>query len=257
MSTGYYKRRRGILEHLEAGTIGLLDLAIHDYLNLKANLLIGADCSIPPGVCFTSAVAIHALCPKEISERTVRRSLEYLEKIGWIKRWLRPGKRGNYAVLICRAGVHDMSGVEYRINGAATSDWRHPVLLPAADCPQFGPDLSGHRELRIENRENPSAKKASPRLVGFDAFWKEYPRKDSRKYAEKSWQRIPLSEHPGILAAVRARKQTEQWLKDEGRFIPHASTFLNQERWKDTSLEVSSNGHVPHIPSPADCRPTH
>lgn len=161
MSNGFYKRRRGILEHLEAGTIGLLDLAIHDYLNLKANLQIGSDCSIPPGVCFTSAVAIHALCPKEISERTVRRSLEYLEKIGWIKRWLRPGKRGNYAVLICRAGVHDLSGVEYRINGVATTDWRHPVLIPAADCPQSGPDLSGYREVRIESREKRKGKTAS------------------------------------------------------------------------------------------------
>jgi hypothetical protein len=41
MSAGFYKRCRGLLEHIEAGTIDLLEDGIHDYLNLKANLLIG------------------------------------------------------------------------------------------------------------------------------------------------------------------------------------------------------------------------
>jgi hypothetical protein len=53
MSGGFYKRRRGILEHLEAGRISLLDLAVHDYLNLKANLAMAFPslrvfASLPP-----------------------------------------------------------------------------------------------------------------------------------------------------------------------------------------------------------------
>lgn len=161
MSAGWYKRRRGILEHLKAGTIGLLDLAIHDFLNLNANLIVGSDCSIPPGVCFSSAAAIYALCPREVSERTIRRSLEHLEKIGWIKRWQERGKRGNYPILIVRSSVHDMSGVEYRVSGLETTDWRNPVLIPAADRPHFGSMLSGHREERVENREKRNQKHAA------------------------------------------------------------------------------------------------
>jgi hypothetical protein len=261
MSAGYYKRRRGILDHLEDGTISLLDLAVHDYLNLKANLVIGNGSSLPPGVCITSAMAIHATCPSQISERAIQRSIEHLEDIGWIRRWNVRGKRGNYPILVCRASVHDLSGNEHRVDGTNTTDWKTPVLVPVGDLSSLrevaDAKLSGDREVRIENRENHTAKKVSPRLVGFEVFWKEYPRRDAKKAAEASWRKIPLSEHPAILAAVRARKQTEPWLKDEGRFIPYASTFLNQERWKDTSLEVSSNGHVPRIPGPADCRPTH
>ena len=71
MSEGFYKRRRGILEHIEAGTVDLLESGIHDYLSLKANLVIGSHCSIPVGVVFTSAPAIHAHC-RLVSERTVQ-----------------------------------------------------------------------------------------------------------------------------------------------------------------------------------------
>ena len=49
MSEGFYKRRRGIVEHIEAGSIDLLEDGIHDYLSLKANLVIGSACSIPVG----------------------------------------------------------------------------------------------------------------------------------------------------------------------------------------------------------------
>ncbi len=137
---------------MEAGTISLLDLAIHDYLNLKANLVIGNRSTLPAGVCLTSAVAIHALCQDQFSERTIQRSLEHLEKIGWIKRWNVRGKRGNYPTLICRGSVHDVSGNEYRVNGEETIDWRNPKYVPvgdlSADTPKSVLNVSGDREVR-------------------------------------------------------------------------------------------------------------
>ena len=68
---------------------------------------------------------------------------------------------------------------------------------------------------------------------GFEVFWKAYPRKDAKKAAERTWRKIPVAEVPKILAAVRAWNQTDQWLKESGRYVPYASTFLNQERWND------------------------
>jgi hypothetical protein len=156
MTSGFYKRRRGILEHIEAGTIDLLESGIHDYLNLKANLLIGSDSAIPVGFVFTSAPAIHAHC-KRVSERTIQRILEHLEEIGWIKTFRAPNQRGNYLSLICRASVHDLSGNEYRINASATTDWRHPVYEPVGQLsPETGNvvlKVAGLREERAENRE--------------------------------------------------------------------------------------------------------
>ncbi len=165
MSAGFYKRRRGVLEHIENGHIDLLEDGIHDYLSLKANLLIGSPSSLPVGVCFTSAPAIHAHCPR-VSERTVQRCLEHLEAIGWIKTWKVPGKRGNYPTLLCRASVHDLSGNEYRINGEATTDWRDPKYEPVGEvsgsCRHSAGTLSGLRDKRVESkkREKPRSLEA-------------------------------------------------------------------------------------------------
>jgi len=163
MNSGFYKRRRGILEHIEAGTIDLLESGIHDYLSLKANLLIGSPCSIPVGVVFISAPAIHPYYRK-VSERTIQRCLQHLESIGWLKLFNTQGKRGNYPVLLCRASVHDVSGNEYRINGAKTMDWREPVYESVGDvsvsCPEFVGGVSGYREKSIESREKKEKKEA-------------------------------------------------------------------------------------------------
>ena len=36
-----------------------------------------------------------------------------------------------------------------------------------------------------------------------------------------------------MIEKLVAYKETEQWQKDKGRFIPHPATWLNQERWQD------------------------
>jgi hypothetical protein len=160
MSAGYYKRRRGILDHIEAGTIDLLESGIHDYLLLRANLVIGSACTLPAGVCLTSAPAIHAHC-RRVSERTVQRILDHLEKIDFIKTFKTPGKRGNYPALLCRGSVHDLSGKEFRVNGAKTVDWRFPVYEPVGEVSgklsNSGGTLAGYRE--VESREERESQK--------------------------------------------------------------------------------------------------
>ena len=255
MSEGFYKRRRGILEHIEAGTIDLLESGIHDYLSLKANLLIGSDCSIPVGCVYTSAPAIHAHC-KRVSERTIQRILEHLESIGWIRTFREPNQRGNYLTLICRASVHDLSGNEYRINADATTDWRHPVYEPVA---QVSPEtvnvvrkLAGYREERVESREKREHQQtpasASPadlldvetRTAAFDLFWEKWPRKQQRAVALRSWLKIPIAEYAAITAGLGKWLKSEQWTRG---VIPHPATWLNQKRWQDEDIPQFLGGN--------------
>ena len=69
----------------------------------------------------------------------------------------------------------------------------------------------------------------------FNQFWTEYPLKKAKKYAEGIWLRkINPEIAPMIIEDVKKRKLLDpQWIKDGGMFIPHASTYLNQERWND------------------------
>ncbi len=252
MSEGFYKRRRGILEHLETGTIGLLDLAIHDYLCLKINAVRGSECSIPAGVCFTSAAAIYAVCPKEVAERTIRRSLEHLEAIGWIKRWTIPGKHGNYPVLVARASVHDLSGKEYRVNAEATTDWRFPVYASGEESASTRRGdvrgLSAYREKRVESREERetqippvSVSPVSPansleqetKAAAFEVFWERWPKKEAKGAGQRAWIKIPMAEYPAIMAGLERWLLSDQWKRG---VIPHPATWLNGKRWQDEDI---------------------
>jgi hypothetical protein len=242
--TGFYKRRRGILEHIDAGLIDLLESGIHDYLCLKANLVIGNGYSIPAGVCFTSAPALHARCKGRVSQRTVQRILARLQEIGWIKTWALPGQRGNYAVLICRASVHDLAGNEYRVNGAKTMDWRHPVYEPVAElsvsCPPTVGELAGIREERVEKTEkrikkNRAAKIAPPADPRFGIFrdfsYESYRAKHGQPptWGGKDWANLKrfLAEQPQVAPEEFQRRfsnymeSTEQFTRSHGESLAY------------------------------------
>ena len=77
----------------------------------------------------------------------------------------------------------------------------------------------------------------------FEEFWAAYPKKNGKQAAFKSWQRIkPTSElHNKIMEAVTTAKQTEQWQRENGRYIPNPTTWLNQGRWDDEITEVTTD----------------
>lgn len=68
----------------------------------------------------------------------------------------------------------------------------------------------------------------------FEQFWIDYPRKVGKKAARRAWGKArdkpPLD---AILAALRVQRESEQWQKDGGQYIPHPATWLNEGRWAD------------------------
>lgn len=73
---------------------------------------------------------------------------------------------------------------------------------------------------------------------GFVDFWNLYPRKVGKPMAAKAWARLkPNPELKEKIAfAIKAHMNSEQWKKDDGRFIPHPATWLNQERYNDQAI---------------------
>jgi len=69
----------------------------------------------------------------------------------------------------------------------------------------------------------------------FDEFWKAYPRKVAKPAALKAFNKISPSDalFAEMLAALEWQRLQDQWQKDGGAFIPHPSTWLNGERWRD------------------------
>jgi len=67
----------------------------------------------------------------------------------------------------------------------------------------------------------------------FDEFWMLYPRKVAKASARKAWKK--LTEAQQLEAAKAIANHCQYWKAKETalEFIPHAATWLNQERWED------------------------
>lgn len=78
----------------------------------------------------------------------------------------------------------------------------------------------------------------------FDEFWAAYPKKVGKKAALSSWKKLkPTAElHDKIMTAVGRARVTEQWLRENGRYIPNPTTWINQGRWDDEYEEGVTNG---------------
>ncbi len=95
----------------------------------------------------------------------------------------------------------------------------------------------------VESRGEESSGEQSNRrsLYGFSSFWESYPRKEGKKNAERAWSKIEPELHDGIISALKRHCESEQWIKDSGKFIPHPATWLNQERWNDEIKKSNNN----------------
>ena len=80
----------------------------------------------------------------------------------------------------------------------------------------------------------------SPELYSedFNQFWKAYPSKKNKRTAALKFKKLREKKStPEFLAFliedIECRAKGHEWLKNNGDYIPHAATYLNQERWND------------------------
>ncbi len=70
----------------------------------------------------------------------------------------------------------------------------------------------------------------------FEQFWEAYPKKKGKEAARKAWRKLsPDRELCRTMAkALKWQKQSPEWLKDNGQYIPYPATWLNGHRWEDS-----------------------
>ena len=98
--------------------------------------------------------------------------------------------------------------------------------------------------------QRPSSSKVKESKVNesttkFDTFYSKYPKKQDRTTALKAFLKISPNDalFETMMGSVEAWSKSEAWLKENGKYVPMPSTWLNQERWTD---EVSLNGKDPY-----------
>ena len=80
-------------------------------------------------------------------------------------------------------------------------------------------------------------KKIHPGINGqlFDRFFSLYPKKRNKGDARKAWSKLnPKPELvQRILSAVEQQRQSADWLKEGGKYIPYPAKWLRGEQWED------------------------
>lgn len=69
----------------------------------------------------------------------------------------------------------------------------------------------------------------------FADFWKAYPKHQDRQGALKAFEKLKPDQEllDQMIKSINAWKQSEQWTKDGGQYIPMPTTWLNRRRWED------------------------
>ena len=100
-------------------------------------------------------------------------------------------------------------------------------------------DINIYKNKDLKDIGQPSVdpQKIDPPL--FADFWKEYPRRVKRKKSIIIWKKNKLHLiFDQIISNIRQRNATE-WKGKEKKFIPHPTSYLNNEQWNDEILETS------------------
>lgn len=84
-------------------------------------------------------------------------------------------------------------------------------------------------------RSRARGKPAEP--AGFADFWAAYPRKAGKADAQKAFAKLQAGPElvVALVHAVNRQRDSEQWQRDGGQYIPHPATWLNGKRWEDES----------------------
>jgi len=72
----------------------------------------------------------------------------------------------------------------------------------------------------------------SKALTGFDEFWTAYPRKIAKADAEKAWAKIK-PDLQVVLTALSWQSKSEDWTKENAKFVPFPASYLNSRRYED------------------------
>ncbi len=103
----------------------------------------------------------------------------------------------------------------------------------------YSNSLVGDKEEDCQEEGKEEVTILTPTEINFNKFWKEYPKKVAKQEAFKSFKKIKMDNDLFnlILSQLELFKQTKDWNKDNGQFIPYPATWLNQKRWEDEIQE--------------------
>jgi DNA-binding transcriptional regulator YhcF (GntR family) len=137
-----------------------------------------------------------------VSDRTVRRSLRYLEDFGLLRIKHQQGTSNRYFLSV---DTH---------------------VQPPMDTTV--------QTLRTPVTNNTKGKTKDIYSAEFEEFWKVYPRKENKRESFKKWKKAveDITEKKLLVYTIRFAEKVQRDNTQE-KYIPHPTTWLNQGRYED------------------------
>lgn len=141
-----------------------------------------------------------------------------------------------------RIELAQLGGLDTLIERLKGTAERSEAVAERLEAVQVKADKPVEGKTKKEPAPKSKGGKASERF--FNEFWAAYPKKRAKQNALKSWQRLaPDKElYTKIMAALAEQKQSAEWQREGGRFIPYPATWLNGGCWDDEVKAAQSDG---------------
>ena len=201
------------------------------------------------GYCFPSNAYLSEVFT--LTDTSVRRLLKALSERGYINvdvtRDQKTHEVVSRAIYIGLNPLRDKTPSAQKCAEASVQKSADPSAQKSADpsaqkCSPYIMNIKGKRNstpIAPTGGTTDAEKQAeTERAMLFERFWLYYPRKVGKQAARRAWDRLK----PDLLLcskmsqALKRQMSSEEWQRDDGRYIPHPSTWLNGRRWEDEDV---------------------
>ena len=147
-----------------------------------------------------------------------------------ISKWIKALEKNNYIT------------ISYEKEGKLTTRRIVKIVQSevSTDIDTINSSLEGYQQEIKENNTSINNQKEIYK-ERFETFYKEYPKKVSKQKTLQWFMKHKPDEElfNKMMSSLKKQKQTQNWLKDNGQYIPYPTTWLNGERWED-EVDVES-----------------
>jgi hypothetical protein len=192
-----------------------------------------------------------------IGRDAIRKCLRQLEDAGYLVREQGHDKNGKFAgnTYVLQEEAPPLPLTE----NPATVEPENPPLTekPSTVKPSTEKPLTENRPQVNKHSSNttgsnpPISPQGDDTVAMFERFWSYYPRHQHKDAALKAWRKLnpDMALCREMSHALLAQVRSEQWTRDDGRYIPLFSTWLNGRYWTD---ELGPVHTPPTDPAPPD-----
>lgn len=200
-------------------------------MSLKAKGLLSLMLSLPNDWDYTIEGLV-TICKE--NETAVKSTLNELKDFGYLEILKVQNKKGQF---------------EYEYNIYEKPQSKKPEV---ENLGVENPSVENQGQLNTNKQNTKKTITKELKIQAFLEFWKAYPKKKAKQDAIKAFDKLAEEDYPLLIPAIELQKQTNDWKKENGKYIPHPATWLNGRRWEDEIDSVTVSDVEPKPLQSAD-----